>query len=66
VYESPTITGPNGTIYQRPPAMSGTMPTVATPEDAMKLPPGTKFKLPDGRIGTVPGGAGGNASGGFQ
>jgi hypothetical protein len=41
------------------------MPTVATPQDAAKLPPGTKFRLPDGRVGTVPGGAGGNASGGF-
>jgi hypothetical protein len=41
------------------------IPAVATPQDAMKLPPGTQFRLPDGRIGTVPGGAGGNASGGF-
>jgi hypothetical protein len=42
------------------------MPSVGTPQDAMKLPPGTQFRLPDGRIGTVPGGAGGNASGGFR
>jgi hypothetical protein len=41
------------------------IPTVATPQDAMRLPPGTQFRMPDGRIGTVPGGAGGNASGGF-
>jgi hypothetical protein len=66
IYESPTIKGPNEEIYQRPSAMSGTMPTVSTPQEAAKLPPGTQFRLPDGRIGTVPGGAGGNASGGFQ
>jgi hypothetical protein len=41
------------------------LPTVATPQQASQLPPGTQFRLPDGRIGTVPGGAGGNASGGF-
>lgn len=43
----------------------GGMPTVSSPDEAMKLPPGTQFRMPDGRIGTVPGGAGGNASGGF-
>lgn len=30
------------------------MPKVKTPEDAAKLPSGTKFIMPDGRIGTVP------------
>jgi hypothetical protein len=65
VYESPTVQGPGGVPYERPPAMKN-LPTVQTPEDAAKLPPGSQFRLPDGRIGTVPGGAGGNASGGFQ
>lgn len=67
---------PDGTItvnWVRPPmpgmtgGAQGGMPKVATPQDAAKLPPGTRFELPDGRIGTVPGGdAGGNASGGFR
>lgn len=39
-------TGPMG-----PPAP---MPKVKTPEEAAKLPSGTKFIMPDGRIGTVP------------
>lgn len=30
------------------------MPTVSSPEEAAKLPSGTKFYLPDGRIGTAP------------
>lgn len=42
------------------------MPTVASPDDAAKLPPGKQFRLPDGRIGTVPGGTSGNAGGGFR
>lgn len=33
------------------------MPTVHSPEEAMKLPPGTTFKTPDGRVKTVPGAA---------
>lgn len=65
LYETPTVAGPNGEVYTRPVGMSS-MPTVSTPQEAAKLPPGTKFRLPDGRVGTVPGGAGGNASGGFQ
>jgi hypothetical protein len=51
-------------------APAAQMPTVATPEDAAKLPPGTQFRMPDGRIGTVPGGNGGQTavapSGGFR
>jgi hypothetical protein len=66
LYETPTVAGPNGEVFTRPGGMSSAMPTVSTPQEAAKLPPGTKFRLPDGRIGTVPGGAGGNASGGFQ
>jgi hypothetical protein len=66
IYESPTVEV-GGDVYNRPPGMSSKeMPTVSTPQEAAKLPPGTQFRLPDGRIGTVPGGAGGNASGGFQ
>lgn len=44
---------------------AGEMPRVSTPQEAMRLPPGSQFMLPDGRIGTVPGGASGNAGGGF-
>lgn len=33
-----------------------TLPQIKTPEEADKLPPGTRFRLPDGRIGTVPNG----------
>lgn len=66
VANAPTITGPRGLPYQNPAAVNGTLPMVQTPQDAAKLPPGTKFRMPDGRIGTVPGGAGGNASGNFQ
>ena len=29
---------------------AGDIPTVSSPEEAMKLPPGTRFKTPDGRI----------------
>jgi hypothetical protein len=45
------------------------MPTVSTPQEAAKLPPGTQFRMPDGRIGTVPGNGGQTApapSGGFR
>lgn len=43
------------------------IPTVATPEEAKRLPPGSKFKTPDGRIMQVPGGPTGSApSGGFR
>lgn len=44
----------------------GELPRVATPQDAMKLPPGSKFIMPDGQIGTVPGGPTPQASGGFR
>lgn len=45
----------------------GDLPRVSTPDEAMRLPPGTQFMLPDGRIGTVPaqGGPTPQASGGF-
>jgi hypothetical protein len=39
----------------KPPASGGGQPVpVKTPEEAKKLPSGTKIQLPDGRIGTVP------------
>lgn len=42
------------------------LPRIANPQEAMRLPPGSRFLLPDGRIGTVPGGGGGgNVTGGF-
>jgi hypothetical protein len=68
---------PNGEIYMGPrsglvQAATGLapsapdMPTINSPSDAMKLPPGTRFRMPDGRIGTVPGGPTQPASGGFR
>lgn len=42
------------------------MPRVNSPEEAMKLAPGTRFLLPDGRIGTVPGGPQVSPAGGFR
>lgn len=47
------------------PAQQGNIPTVRTPEEASKLPPGTQFYDPNGVLRTVPGGAGSNTSGGF-
>lgn len=42
------------------------IPTLSTPEEAAKLPPGSRFKTPDGRVKMVPGGPTGSApSGGF-
>lgn len=41
------------------------VPTVASPEEARKLPPGTEFRTPDGRLLRVPGGPTRTASGGF-
>jgi hypothetical protein len=62
---NPGMSAPVTIPYGATVSGGGDMPTVASPQDAMKLPPGTQFRMPDGRIGTVPGGAGGNASGGF-
>lgn len=63
------VTVPYGATVQTPNAVSAPtadgMPMAEKPEDAAKLPPGTRFKMPDGRIGTVPGGVGGNAGGMF-
>ena len=36
-------------------ANGGDLPTVNTPEEARKLPKGTRFRMPGGRIGTSPG-----------
>lgn len=44
---------------------SGDLPRVNTPDEARKLPPGSKFVMPDGRIGTVPGGQTATPSGTF-
>jgi hypothetical protein len=38
-----------------PPARVPGLPQVLTPDEARKLPPGTRFQMPDGRLGTVPG-----------
>lgn len=47
-----------------PGAPQQSLPQVTTPDEAMRLPPGSQFMLPDGRIGTVPGGPA-SAPGGF-
>ncbi len=55
----------NGTIGESPPgpvvgqpapaaAPADGIPTVATPEEAAALPPGTKFRTPDGRVKVRP------------
>lgn len=54
VYESPYVEQ-GGMIYERPDALR-TLPQPRSPEEARRLPPGTRFRLPDGSIGTVPGG----------
>lgn len=41
------------------------LPRVSSPEEARRLPPGSKFIMPDGRVGTVPGGPTASQSGGF-
>lgn len=68
---------PNGGFYAGPAsglaqvlgqggAAPASIPTVQTPEEAKKLPPGSQFRMPDGRIGTVPGGTAGNGGGNFR
>lgn len=50
------------------PAQQGSpqnLPRVSSPEEARRLPPGSKFIMPDGRVGTVPGGPTASQSGGF-
>lgn len=47
------------------PAAPASLPMVNSPQEALRLPPGTRFRMPDGRIGTVPGGASSNAGGNF-
>jgi hypothetical protein len=41
------------------------LPTVASPEEARNLPPGSEFRTPDGRVLRVPGGGASNGVGGF-
>lgn len=45
---------------------SAALPTIANPDEARALPPGTEFRTPDGRIMRVPGGGGSNATGTFR
>lgn len=65
IYESPTVTGPGGEPYARPPAMSQNLPRPRTPAEAAALPPGTQFIDPNGVVRTVPGGPTPPASGTF-
>lgn len=60
-YAAPITLGP-GDTFEGGPGGGEDMPTVATPEEAGQLPPGTRFRMPDGRIGTVPGGPTGDPS----
>lgn len=48
-----------------PSLTQGELPTVATPQEAAQLPPGTRFRDPEGNIRTVPGGPTPQASGNF-
>jgi hypothetical protein len=62
---------PDGTgsyVVGGPGGQSGnsTMPHVSSPEEALRLKPGTRFMLPDGRVGTVPGGGASDGTGGFH
>lgn len=52
--------------YGTPAGSGGNLPRVSSPDEARRLPPGTRFMLPDGRIGTVPGGGASNGTGGFR
>lgn len=59
------VTIPENAVVEAPGA-GGDLPTVSTPEEAAKLPPGSRFRTPDGRVKIVPGGPTGSApSGGF-
>lgn len=56
-WNNPITMGQNDTFEGAPAASGGgNLPRVNTPDEAMRLPPGTQFLLPDGRVGTVPGG----------
>jgi hypothetical protein len=66
------VTGADGRPYilqggsPTPSASDANLPAPASPEEARRLPPGTRFRLPDGTVGTVPGGPTPRASGDFQ
>lgn len=45
--------------------VDGDIPTVSSPDEAKRLPPGSQFRTPDGRVMRVPGGPTQSASGGF-
>lgn len=43
-----------GALAEKPAETQGELPTAATPQDAMKLPKGTRFRDPQGNIRVVP------------
>lgn len=62
-----SIVEPNpGDVPMGTPVTGGNIPRVSSPQEAMRLPPGSKFMTPDGRIGTVPGGGVSNGPGNFR
>lgn len=68
--EAQTVIAPNdGSHAFGAPVQGGgsaNLPRPKTPDEVMRLPPGSRFIAPDGRIGTVPGGPTQSASGGFR
>jgi hypothetical protein len=58
------VTIPENAIVEAP-GGGDNAPVVSSPEEAAKLPPGTRFRTPDGRIKMVPGGPAPQAPGGF-
>ena len=65
------VTNPDGSVsrqYMRPRQIGGgqDMPTISSPDEARRLPPGTQFRTPDGRVMRVPGGQTPAASGNFR
>lgn len=57
--------GPGASLFGQPQPTEN-LPTPASPDEARRLPPGTRFRLPDGTIGTVPGGQSQSGSGNFR
>lgn len=60
---SPVIVPNDGTQQQGAPVEN--IPTINSPDEARRLPPGTQFRTPDGRVMRVPGGTVSNGGGGF-
>lgn len=60
--------GPDANLFGQGATVQPTLeqlPTVATPQEASQLPPGTRFRDPEGNIRTVPGGPQARPAGNF-